>query len=97
MLSLINNSNFMDVFYALDFKSRYRKPKSILKYLKRYKIKSGSEIVYIGDSDVDFETASNIGADCFLLNTGLNIPKHDHMYTSFKDIIEELKKTITND
>ena len=92
MLEKLKFSNFFKVFYAIDFKSKYRKPKSILKKLKSFNINKASEIIYIGDSDVDFETAQNIGSDCYLLNTGLNVPKNKKMYNSYKEIINNIKK-----
>ena len=58
MLEKLKKYKFLKVFYALDFKSNYRKPKSILKYLNNFGINKGDEIIYIGDSDVDFETAN---------------------------------------
>ena len=61
--------------------------------LKRYNISRADEIVYIGDSDVDFETAKNIGSKCFLLDTGLNKPnKKIKLYTSYREIIEIINK-----
>ena len=56
-----------------------------------------SEAVYIGDSEVDIETAKNAGMDCILVSWGYR-DKPD-MYTKGASIIvdtmEELKKEIT--
>ena len=96
MMQKLENFNFLKVFYALDFKSRFRKPKSILKYLKRYNISRADEIVYIGDSDVDFETAKNIGSKCFLLDTGLNKPTYK-TFSNYKEILKQLNKNLNYD
>ena len=92
MMQKLKKYKFLKVFYALDFKSKFRKPKSILKYLNNFGINKGDEIIYIGDSDVDLQTANKTGSKCYLLNTGLNKPKFK-TNSSFEEIITKIEKS----
>ena len=73
-------------FYASHFKSKFRKPRnSIFQAIKRdIPDIIEEQVVYIGDTLTDKETATNIGFRYFLLTTGLNKPINEpKLYSSF--------------
>ena len=44
-------------------------PDSVYEVLKEFDLKK-DEVIYIGDSDVDYATAKNAGVDCILVEWG---------------------------
>ena len=66
---------FIEICIAQDYPAKedsYRKPspKFGLEIIKKYKIDK-QNLIYVGDSLSDLETALNIGCKCFGVNTGL--------------------------
>ena len=42
----------------------------IIKAMQQLNIRKSSEVLYIGDNDIDYETATNAGVDCMLVTWG---------------------------
>ena len=67
--NILSSYNFA---FAFGQKSEYPlkpNPTGVLSELKKLNI-SVSDILYIGDSEVDYETAKNMGCDYFIVNYG---------------------------
>ena len=64
------NSLFDVVISADDVASPKPNPAGIEMALKRLNIKNKREVLYIGDNDIDYETASNAGLDTMLVTWG---------------------------
>ena len=65
-------------------------PSGILKALEKLDIKDKKEVLYIGDNDIDYETASNAGVDTMLVTWGprtINVlKKAKYLAKSYNDI-----------
>lgn len=64
------------VISADDVNAPKPSPAGIFKALERLGIESKEEVLYIGDNDIDYETATNAGVDSMLVTWGPREIKH---------------------
>ena len=94
-LELCHIQDFFDVVISADdVKVGKPDPSGVLKALDILNIKNKEEVLYVGDNDIDYFTATNAGVDCLLVSWGpreikcLNKAKYEaKSYNDFKRIL----------
>ena len=70
-LELCHIQDFFDVVISADdVKVGKPDPSGVLKALDILNIKNKEEVLYVGDNDIDYFTATNAGVDCLLVSWG---------------------------
>lgn len=70
-LDLCKIKQFFDVIVPADAVATPKPSKDgIIKAMQQLNIRKSSEVLYIGDNDIDYETATNAGVDCMLVTWG---------------------------
>jgi len=98
---------FNEICIAIDFpakKKTFRKPSPdfALDLITKYNI-SIKDLIYVGDSVCDLETAKNIGCNAYGVNTGLldlNLElkkRHDIKFEIFNDLRQLCDKIVLNE
>lgn len=84
------DSLFDVIVSADDVKDPKPNPSGINKALEKLNIKDKKEVLYLGDNDIDYETASNAGVDTLLVTWGprtINVlDKAKYLAKSYNDI-----------
>ena len=103
----LGNKIFNEICIAIDFPAKektFRKPSPdfALSLIKKYNI-SIKDLIYVGDSICDLETAKNVGCNAFGLNTGLiNLntelkKRNDINFEVFGDIRQLCEKILSHE
>lgn len=94
-LDLCKIKQFFDVIVPADAVATPKPSKEgIIKAMQQLNIGKSSEVLYIGDNDIDYETATNAGVDCMLVTWGprtinfVNLAKYQ--VKSYKELGELL-------
>ena len=90
-LEICHIDGFFDVIVSADDVSVPKPdPSGIKKALEKLNIKNKKEVLYLGDNDIDYETASNAGVDTLLVTWGprtINVlDKAKYLAKSYNDI-----------
>lgn len=84
------DSLFDVIVSADDVKDPKPNPSGINKALEKLNIKDKKEVLYLGDNDIDYETASNAGVDTLLVTWGPReikcLNKAKYLAKSYNDI-----------
>ena len=93
LLNKLKLNKFFKVVYCGDqLKSLKPHPKMLTTIINRYKVKK-QEAVYIGDMDIDLETAKRAGIDAVFTTTGSSSLKDVLRYKN-KKVISHLEKLL---